>query len=126
MTTGTLDGVGLRDLVRDREVSAVELATAAVERVESLNGSLNAVSVPLFEFGLAAAAKPALAQGPFTGVPLLLKDAGACYAGLPLFLGSGLLRSLGWTAAVDTVLGARLRECGFVVVGKTNMPEFGV
>lgn len=121
-----VDGVALREMVRDRKVSAVELATAAVERIEALNGSLNAVSVPLFEFGLAAAADPALAHGPFTGVPLLLKDAGACYAGLPLFLGSGLLRSLGWTAPADTVLGSRLRDCGFVVVGKTNMPEFGV
>ena len=121
-----MDGVASRDLVRQGEATALELTTAAVERIDSLNPSLNAVSVPLYEFGLAAAADPALAHGPFTGVPFLLKDAGACYAGLPQFLGSGLLRSLGWTAPADTVLGSRFRDCGFITVGKTNLPEFGV
>ena len=84
-----LDGVALRDLVRKGEVTALELATAAVERIGALNPSLNAVSIALPELGLAVAADPALPHGPFTGVPFLLKDAGACYAGLPLLLGSG-------------------------------------
>ena len=123
---GQMDGVVMRDLVRQGDVSALELVTAAIGRIEAQNESLNAVALPLFEFGLATAADPALPHGPFTGVPFLFKDAGACYGGLPQYLGSGLLRSMGWTAPADTVLGSRFRDCGFVVVGKTNLPEFGV
>lgn len=121
-----MDGVAMRDLVRQGDVSALELVTTAIGRIEAQNASLNAVAIRLFEFGLASAADPALPHGPFTGVPFLLKDAGACYGGLPQYLGSGLLRSIGWTAPADTVLGSRFRDSGFVVVGKTNLPEFGV
>ena len=58
-------------------------------------------------------------------MPFLLKDVGACLAGLPLYMGNGLLRSLDWHAPADTVLGARFRAAGLVTVGKTALPEFG-
>ena len=86
---------------------------------------LNAVVVPLPDVGRAIAADPALPRGPFHGVPFLLKDVGACLAGLPLYMGNGLLRSLDWRAPADTILGARFRAAGVVTIGKTALPEFG-
>ncbi len=58
-------------------------------------------------------------------MPFLLKDAGACLAGLPLYMGNGLLRSLDWRAPSDTILGDRFRAAGLVTIGKTALPEFG-
>jgi amidase len=122
---GWLDAVALRDLVADGEVPPAELAESAIARIDAANPVLNAVAVPLPDIGCAIAADPALPRGPFQGVPFLLKDAGACLAGLPLYMGNGLLRSLDWRAPSDTVLGARFRAAGVVTVGKTALPEFG-
>jgi amidase len=120
-----LDAVALRDLVADGEVTPAELAEGAIGRIDAANPALNAVVVPLPDVGRAIAADPALPRGPFHGVPFLLKDVGACLAGLPLYMGNGLLRSLDWRAPADTVLGARFRAAGLVTVGKTTLPEFG-
>jgi len=78
-----LDAVGHRDLVADGDATAAELAEAAIARIEAANPALNAVAVPLADVGRAAAADPALPRGPLHGVPFMLKDAGACLAGLP-------------------------------------------
>lgn len=120
-----LDAVALRDLIADGELTPGEVTESAIARIDAANPVLNAVAVPLPDVARAAAADPRLPPGPFRGVPILLKDAGACMAGLPLYMGNGLLRSLGWRALADTVLGARLRAAGVVTVGKTTMPEFG-
>jgi amidase len=120
-----LDAVALRELVAVGDVTPAELIEAAIGRIEAANPTLNAVAVPLPDVGRAAAADPALPHGPLRGVPFLLKDAGACLAGLPRYLGSGLVRSLDWRAPADTVLGARFRAAGLVTIGKTTLPEFG-
>ncbi|HET7667659.1 MAG TPA: amidase [Mycobacterium sp.] len=122
---GWLDGIALRDLIADGEVTPVEVAEGAIARIETANPVLNAVVTPLPDIGRAIAADPALPRGPFHGVPFLLKDAGACLAGLPLYMGNGLLRSLDWRAPSDTILGARFRAAGLVTIGKTTLPEFG-
>ncbi len=132
---GWLDAVALRDLVADGEVTPAELAESAIARIDVANRMLNAVVVPLPDIGRALAADPALPRGPFHGVPFhgvpfhgvpfLLKDVGACLAGLPLYMGSGLLRSLDWRAPADTILGTRFRAAGVVTIGKTALPEFG-
>ena len=114
---GWFDAVALRDLVAHGEVTPAELAESAIARIDAANPVLNAVVVPLPDTGRALAADPALPRGPFHGVPFLLKDVGACLAGLPLYMGNGLLRSLDWRAPVDTVLGARFRAAGVVTVG---------
>ena len=69
-----LDATAQAELVRLGEVHPTELVTAAIARIESLNPHLNAVITPLFEQALAQAASPHLPDGPFKGVPLLLKD----------------------------------------------------
>ena len=122
---GWLDAVALRDLVAAGEITAAELAESAIARIDAANPMLNAVVVPLPDVGRALAADPALPRGPFHGVPFLLKDVGACLAGLPLYMGNGLLRSLDWRAPADTILGARFRAAGVVTIGKTALPEFG-
>jgi amidase len=117
-----LDATAQAELVRDGEVAPRELVEAAIERVEALNGELNAVIHPLFEKALAG--EPA--DGPFRGVPMLVKDLVAHTAGDPFHEGIRLLREIGWTEPDDSWLARRFREAGFVFVGKTNTPELGI
>jgi Asp-tRNA(Asn)/Glu-tRNA(Gln) amidotransferase A subunit family amidase len=112
-------------LVRDREVSPRELVEAAARRNERRNLVLNAVIAPLLDEAVAAAGSGDLPRGPFTGVPLLLKDIGATQAGLPQYSGSRALLALGHRSPADTELGARFRRAGFIVAGLTNTSEFG-
>lgn len=120
-----LDAVALRDLVAGGEVTSAELVQSAIDRIDAANPVLNAVAVPLPETGRAFASDPTLPRGAFHGVPFLLKDAGACLADMPLYMGNGLLQSLDWRAPADTTLGGRFRAAGVVPVGKTTLPEFG-
>ena len=80
----------MAEMVRSGEASPRELAEAAIARIEELNPELNAVITPLFEKGLAAADDPP--DGPFRGVPTLLKDLGAHSAGDPMHEGMRFLR----------------------------------
>ena len=120
------DAVGLAALVRAREVSPRELTEAAIRRIEARNGELNAVIHPLFEKALAAADSPDLPDGPFRGVPMLLKDLWPASAGDPVNLGMAVLRDAGYTHPTDGNQVVRLREAGFVFVGRTNTPELGL
>lgn len=120
-----LDATAQAQLVRDGEASAAELAEAAIARIEATNPELNAVIHPLFEEGLEAA-RGELPDGPFRGVPFLLKDLGAAFAGQPLHLGMQYLKDRDFRAPVDTYLAQRFRAAGLVTIGKTNCPELGI
>jgi len=120
-----LDATGQADLVRRGEVSPIELVDGAIARIEKLNGELNAVITPLFEKAREAAAGP-LPDGPFRGVPFLLKDLGAHSAGDPMYEGMAVLRARGWVEEHDSHLAAGFREAGFVFCGKANTPELGI
>jgi amidase len=122
---GRLDATAQADLVRAGEVTPVELTEAAIARVEAANGEVNAVIHPLFEQGLEAA-RGELPDGPFKGVPFLLKDLGAAFAGQPLHLGMEYLKERDFRAPVDTFLAQRFRAAGLVTIGKTNCPELGI
>jgi amidase len=122
---GVLDAVGQAELVRRRQVSPLELVDAAIARIERLNPRLNAVIAPLFDAARAAARSPHLPDGPFRGVPFLLKDLGAQQQGQPYWCGNGALRAAGYRSPADTALGARFRAAGLITLGKTNLPEFG-
>ena len=117
------DATAQADLVRRGEVSPPELVEAAIGRIERVNPRLNAVVTPMFEEARAVAAGGGL-RGPFAGVPFLLKDIGASYAGVPTSCGSGFMRGL--VPDHDSGLVARLRGAGLVVLGKTNTPELGI
>jgi amidase len=121
-----LDASGQADLVRCGELSPAELVDAAIARIERLNPTLNAVIIPLFEKARAQARAAALPDGPFRGVPFLLKDLDVLSAGDPYHGGTRFLRDAGWVASRDSHLVEKYRAAGFVVVGKTNTPEFGL
>jgi amidase len=120
-----LDATAQAELVRSGEASPAELVEAATSRIEALNPGLNAVITPLFEKARAEA-EDELPDGPFRGVPFLLKDLVAHSAGDPFHEGMRFLRDLGWTEERDTELVSRFRRAGFVICGKTNAPELGI
>jgi amidase len=121
----TMDATAQADLVRRRELTPLELVDAAIARIERVNPTLNAVITPLFEEAREAAVSPELPDGPFRGVPFLLKDIGAMQKGQPYYMGNRALRDAGFRSPADTPLGARFRAAGFITLGKTNLPEFG-
>jgi amidase len=118
-----LDATAQAELVRKKEVSPLELVEAAIERIERLNPQLNAVVTPMYDLARAAAAGP-LPEGPFTGVPFLLKDLEASYGGVRMTSGSASLKD--YIAPQDSELVARHKRAGFITLGKTNTPEFGL
>jgi amidase len=120
-----LDATAQAELVREGQASPAELVDGAIARIEAMNGELNAVIHPLFEKAHQSAAGEPL-DGPFAGVPLLLKDLVAHSAGDPFCEGMRFLRDLGWREDEDTELVARFRRAGFLICGKTNTPELGI
>ncbi|MBI4464153.1 MAG: amidase [Acidobacteria bacterium] len=118
-----LDATAQADLVRRKEVQPAELAEAAIERIERLNPALNAVVTPMYEEARAQA-KSNIPDGPFSGVPFLLKDLLASYAGVRLTGGSRFLRE--FVPDHDSELVARLKRAGLIIIGKTNTPELGI
>jgi amidase len=118
-----LDATAQADLVRRRQVKPIELVDAAIERIERLNPTLNAVVTPMYDEARRAASGP-LPDGPFAGVPFLLKDLEAQYDGARLTEGSAMLRD--YVSDHDTELVVRHKRAGLIVVGKTNTPEFGL
>src|SRR5689334_22234921 len=120
-----LDAMACAELVRREEVTPTELVDAAIARIEKLDGELNAVITPLFEKARAAAAG-VLPDGPFRGVPMLLKDLMCHSAGDRFCEGMEFLKHIGWVEPHDTYLASRFRAAGFVFLGKTNTPELGI
>ena len=118
----SLDATEQAKLVRKRKVKPIELVDAAIERIERLNPIINAVVTPMFEQARAAAKK--VPKGPFAGVPFLLKDIGASYAGVRMTIGSAFLRN--YVPDHDSELVTRLKRSGLIMLGKTNMSEFGI
>jgi amidase len=119
---GQLDATAQAELVRRGEVPALELVESAIERIESLNPSINAVVTPAYEQARRAAED--VPTGPFAGVPMLVKDLLIELPGLRFTEGSRFLE--GNVSVVESELGARYRRSGLVVLGKTNTPEFGM
>lgn len=121
-----MDATAQAELVRRREVQPIELVDAAIARIERDNPALNAVITTSFEKARDQARAKNLPDGPFRGVPFLLKDLGAHSAGDPFHLGMNFLKRLNWTEPYDTYLAQRFKAAGFVILGKTNTPELGL
>ena len=120
---GEYDAVGLAELVAKREVTPLELVDAAIERIESVNGDLNALVTPMYD-AAREVAKGDIPDGPFRGVPFVLKDLLAMYEGVGLTSGSRFYRD--WVPRYDSELVRRHRRAGLIVVGKSNTPELGL
>jgi amidase len=122
--TPWLDATAQAELVRTGAASPVELVDDAIARIERLDPQLNAVVRDRFEKARAEAAGP-LPDGPFRGVPMLLKDLGCHLAGERTDYGTSFLRDAQHVWPTDSSLATQFRAAGFVVVGRTNVPEFG-
>ncbi len=118
-----LDATAQAELVRKKEVKPVELVDMAIGRIEKLNPAINAVITPMYEYARDAAAGE-LPDGPFAGVPFLLKDIFAFFAGHRVAHGSRLMQHM--VPDHDSELVARLKRAGLVILGRTNVPEFGI
>ncbi|THD81125.1 MAG: amidase [Phenylobacterium sp.] len=117
------DGVGLAELVRTKEVTPAELVEAAIACIERHNPTLNAVVFKGYDDARKQAAGE-LPDGPFKGVPFLIKDLAMPVAGWPRTSGSRFAKDVVDTE--DGGLTARYRASGVVPLGKTNTPEYGI
>jgi amidase/6-aminohexanoate-cyclic-dimer hydrolase len=117
------DGIGLAECVRRGDTTPEELLDAALARADARNPDLNAIVRPMAEEARAAIAA-GLPDGPYRGVPFLLKDLHATYAGVPTSNGSAFFADS--IADHDTELVARYKRAGLVIFGKTNTPELGL
>jgi amidase len=122
----SVDATAQAELVRKGELTPGDLVEAAINRIERLNPKLNAVITPTFEKARAQARSGNLPDGPFRGVPFLLKDLGAYSAGDAFHVGMRVLRDVAWTEPHDSYLAAKFRAAGFIFLGKTNTPELGL
>ncbi len=119
----TMDAMAQAELVRTREVSPLELVDAAIKRIEAMNPAINAVIHPMFDLAREQAKSGNIPDGPFRGVPYLIKDL-SDIKGQPLEYGSRLFK--GYKAKKDIGIVKTARQSGLVILGKTNTPEFGL
>ena len=120
---GKHDGLGLAALVKRGDVTPAELLDEAIARTEALNPRLNAVVMKHYDEARAQIAR-GLPDGPFTGVPFLLKDLHLLLKDTVTTYGSALFE--GNRADHNSTLTQRYLDAGLVVFGKTNSPEFGL
>jgi amidase len=120
-----MDATAQAELARAGEATPLELVEAAIARIEAINPELNAVIHTLFDQAREAA-QAELPDGPFKGVPLLLKDLGPSLAGAPLHMGMRYLKERDFRGPLDGFLIEKFKRAGFVIVGKTNVPELGI
>ncbi len=116
------DAMGLAALVRSGDASPAELLEVAISRAEQVDPSLNAITVEHFELARKAV-RSKLPEGPFTGVPYLLKDLGVAMKGTVTTEGSRFYRDA--VHDYDSEIVRRYRRAGLVIFGKTHSPEFG-
>lgn len=114
------DAVGLAALIKKGDVSREEVLQAAIDRLEEINTRLNAVNYKAYDRARTALSS---ARGPFAGVPFLLKDTND-WVGAPTGWGSKVYQDM--LAKQTDTLSSRIEGAGFVVFGKTNVPEFAL
>lgn len=120
-----LDATAQADLVRRKAASPRELVDAAIARLERQNPRLNAVIHLQLELARAQASGT-LPDGPFRGVPFLMKDIGGPEAGQPNHAGMQFLKAAGWKEPADGHFTAKVKAAGLVILGRTNTPELAL
>ncbi len=116
------DGLALADLIARAQVSAAEVAAAALAAHEITNSQLGAVIEVYDQAGDPSAGDSS--QAPFAGVPFLIKDVGPEFAGRRLEHGSRLCE--GYVGERDSSYARLILEAGFNLIGRTNTPEFSM
>jgi Asp-tRNA(Asn)/Glu-tRNA(Gln) amidotransferase A subunit family amidase len=117
------DGLALAALVAKRQVTPIELLAAVKQRLEALNPQLNATAQVFFDRA-EAQIEQGLAEGPFKGVPFVLKDLGQQLSGTITSSGSRVFKDN--TPDFDSTLVTRYKQAGLVIFAKTTTPEFGL
>ena len=120
----THDALAVAQLVKTRKLGARELLDATLTRLRALNTSLNAIT-DFYDGALLEKSVAAAGEGPFQGVPFVVKQLMADCAGTPTTLGSKFFAREP-VAAADSAAVARMRRAGLVIVGRTNTSEFGL
>ena len=130
--TRWLDATAQAELISTRQATSTELVDASIERIEHLDGDINAVIMRWFELARRQAEAfdelPIASEqrrSPFAGVPFLLKDLGCNVAGLPVTSGNQAARNAPPVARNDSNLTVHFRNAGLITLGRTNSPEFG-
>ena len=123
--TRWMDATEQASLVASGDVAPSELLEAAIERIERIDGALNAVVIRWFDHARDVASSSELPSGPFRGVPFLLKDLFAEYAGQRISNGNVALKEAQFIPDADSTLVSRYRAAGLVIAGRTNSPELG-
>jgi amidase len=117
------DGLGLAELVRSKQVTADELLDLALAQTAATDQQIAAVVYMQVDRARRAIAAR-LPDGPFTGVPFLIKDLGCEAIDFPTCMGSSLYRD--YRYSVDCELFTRLERAGLVTFARTTSPEFGI
>jgi len=117
------DGATLADLVRKRKVTPKELAHLFAEAIEKVNPRINAV-IEVYSDRIQGMDDHTIPQGPFAGVPFLMKDIGAGESGRLQENGSRLMK--GHVADKDSFLTERFKKAGLTLLGRTTTPEFAL
>lgn len=123
--TRWLDATAQAELVAKGEISSRELVDAAIDRIERFDPALNALTYRWFDGARELASSDQLPDGPFRGVPYLLKDLYALEQGRPISNGSRSYKNADYIAESDTTLVQRYKSAGLVSLGRTNSPELG-
>ena len=118
-----LDATAQAELIRRKEIAPIELVNAVIDGIEQVNPALNAVVTPMYDMAREEA-KADIPDGPFTGVPFLLKDLLLEVKGIRLTEGSAFLKD--YISDYDSELAIRYKKAGLIFTGKTNTCEFGL
>jgi len=117
------DATGLAELVAKKQVTPKELAKTAAEAIAAANPKVNAV-VELYQDRVEGLDEKSLADGPFRGVPFLIKDIGQHLDGRKFECGSRLMQ--GFVVEGDSHVGKLFKEAGLNIIGRTNAPEYSI
>ncbi|MCO5247338.1 MAG: amidase [Chitinophagales bacterium] len=117
------DAIGLAELIKNKEVTALEVLEVAIERTEQINPKLNAVVLTFYDKARKRAQEK-LPDHILAGVPFMLKDLEFYLAGEPMTHGSNALKK--FVPKEDSFMVAKMKEIGLNIFGKTNTPEFGI
>ncbi|MBF0787132.1 MULTISPECIES: amidase [unclassified Streptococcus] len=117
------DATAMAEAIKNRTVSAEECVKASIARIETLNPVVNAVVSTQYEQALECSRNLEIGDKPFAGVPILLKDLGQEQEGVLSTSGSRLFAN--YKAQKSDRYTQRMEELGFIVLGRTNTPEFG-
>lgn len=117
------DATGLAELIRKKEVSAAEVVEAAITRAEAVNPKINAIIHTMYGKAREATHVP-IPEGPFAGVPFLVKDLEFSLADEPMANGSVSMRH--YIPRYDSYAMEKVKDAGLLIFGKTNTPEFGI